>query len=178
MKLKLLFLLLIFMFVSACATYNCCNNQTQIPAKEYVGKTKKDLPYVGETERNDCVITLYVTGKGAPPSDEDLSEVQRYLLAERAAIVDGYRLISEKLEGILVEAYTKVGEYAVEYDKIQVATRAFLKGVEIINIKHKSNGVCLAEMKITITRQQLCCYFPDVVVQHINTCCDNNADPI
>ena len=147
---------------------DCVRTNTPIPGP--VGEAQPNLPFVGRATSNSCLITLYVLGRGAAPSNYDVSETQRYLLAERAAIADGYRLFSEKLVGVFVDAYTRAGYYAIDYDRIHLATSSFLKGVEILHINHKKNGVCEAEMKITITREQICCYFPQVVVNRIDTC--------
>ncbi len=139
-----------------------------------IGSVEKPLPHIGNNGVDNCYITLYSVGRGAPPKDSEYSEVQKYLLSERAAISDGYRILSEKLQGVFVDAYTKTADYVVNYDRIHLATSAFLKGVEILNIKHKDNGVCQVEMKITIFRDFLCCYFPKPVVQHIEKaykCC-------
>ena len=91
---------------------------------------------------------IYATGRGSAPSDTSLTETQRYLLSERAAIIDGYRVLSEKLEGFLVEAFTKAGMYEVYADKITIFTQSFIKGAEIVEIKHKDNGICEAVIKI------------------------------
>jgi len=160
-------------FSACCTTQQCCTAQTKqitpAPAAP-IGKSSKSLPRIGSSSHDDCYITLYAVGRGAPPKDSEFSEVQKYLLAERAAISDGYRLLSEKLEGVFVDAYSKTSDYVVDYDRIHLATRAFLKGVEITSIKHKDNGVCQVEMKITIFRDLLCEYFPKPVVYNLKTC--------
>jgi hypothetical protein len=150
------------------------NNTLSIPSNKMKNLTNY-FPLIGKSNNAGSTLTLYVTGRGAPPTDTEYSDVQKYLLAERAAIADGYRLLSEKLEGVFIEAYTKSGYYTVEYDRIHLATKAFIKGAEIVSIKHKDNGVCQAELKITVPREQLCCYFPQTIVNHVNSCFKNHS---
>jgi len=100
------------------------------------------------------VIThiLYATGRGAPSTDQSLSEIQRYLLAERAAIADAYRNLSEKIEGFLIEGFTKIGMYEAYADKISILTSSFIKGAQIEEIKHKDNGICEVVVKIALNK--------------------------
>ena len=113
-----------------------------------------------EVKRTNCVknfdsevcspvnIYITVTGKGAAPADENLSEAQRYLLSERAAIVDAYRKLAEKLQGFIVRTLTNSGNYIVNNDAVKVQAEAYIKGAEIVDIHHFENGVCEAKVKI------------------------------
>ncbi|GEM_PF-3373770 len=156
------------MHSGACAD-NCINT--------FAGSVKGTNSFGGEVNSgNCCIINLYSTGRGAPPADKELTDVQKYLLAERAGIADGYRLISEKLRGIFLDAYTRAGNYIVDYDRINIATNSFIRGVEILDIKHKDNGVCQVEMKIAIRNHQLCNHFPKPIVNQIKCNTDNCKD--
>ena len=97
---------------------------------------------------------FYVIGKGAAPNDENLTEVQRYLLAERAAVIDGYRKLSEKLQGFIISALTKSGNFVVNTDIVKVQTESLIKGAEIMEIQHNDNGICTAKIKIEIPNKE------------------------
>ena len=103
---------------------------------------------------------MYVIGKGAPPDDENLSEVQRYLLAERAAIIDAYRQLAEKLQGFIVTTLTKSGNYIINMDYVKVQTESMIRGADIVEIHHNENGVCTAKIKIQIPDEKkiISCY--------------------
>ncbi len=95
-------------------------------------------------------IVITVTGKGAPPTEPKLSEVQKYLFAERAAVMDGYRLMAEKLQGVIINSASNSENFILKNDSIRTVTKTLLKGTKIVNILHKDNGVCEAELSIKI----------------------------
>jgi hypothetical protein len=122
------------------------------------GCVSMDTGNITENKKNySCKdkIVLSVTGKGAPPTKMELSEVQKYLFAERAAIIDGYRILSEKLGGVIVSSSTNTSDYIVKSDSINTITNTLLKGVKILKIKHNSNGVCEVDMKIELSKSAL-----------------------
>ncbi len=97
---------------------------------------------------------IYIIGKGAPPNDENLTEVQRYLLSERAAVIDGYRQLAEKLQGFIVTTLSKSGNYIVNMDLVKVQTESLIRGAEIVEINHNDNGVCTAKIRIQIPNKE------------------------
>jgi hypothetical protein len=92
--------------------------------------------------------SIYVTGKGI--ADKDSESTEAYLLAERAAIIDGYRLLSEKLAGILLQASSKNENYKLSSDTIMSQTQSYVRGAEIVNIIHNENGIVEVQMKLQL----------------------------
>ena len=93
--------------------------------------------------------TIFVTGKGIAEKD-DIDTTKGCLLAERAAIVDGYRLLSEKLAGILLNSSSKNENYNLSSDTIMAQTQSYVRGAEIVNISHKENGIVEVQMKLQL----------------------------
>jgi hypothetical protein len=91
---------------------------------------------------------IYVTGKGI--ADKDSENAESRLLAERAAIIDGYRLLSEKLAGILLQASSKNENYKLSSDSIITQTQSYVRGAEIVNIIHNENGIVEVQMKLQL----------------------------
>ena len=122
-----------------------------------VGCASMDTENITDNINYSCKdkIVLSVTGKGAPPTEMELSEVQKYLFAERAAVIDGYRILSEKLGGVIVNSSTNASGYVVKSDAVNTITNTLLKGVKILKIKHNSNGVCEVDMKIELSKSVL-----------------------
>jgi hypothetical protein len=103
----------------------------------------------GQTPDADHTITLHAIGKGVPP-DNASSDGQAYILAERAAIVDAYRNLSETIHGVYLENYQRVGNMAIDLDRIHTATKAWLRGAEVESISHGKDEVVEAVVRVKI----------------------------
>lgn len=75
-------------------------------------------------------VWVQVTGKGYPPKKE-ISEMRKRLLARRAAVVDAYRLLADKL-GV-------VSDYVIGGSGYK-QTRGFIKAAEIKDVRYFSDG--------------------------------------
>ncbi len=96
------------------------------------------------------VVTFSVIGKGTEPQT-GVTKGQAFLLAERAAILDGYRLLVEKLKGVYVDALSQAGMNAIDYDMINARVQALLRGAKINEIIHKQYGITEAEMQVRVS---------------------------
>ena len=126
--------------------------------------------YANVDKSNICNVNITVTGKGAPPINSNLTELQKYLFSERAAILDGYRLIAEKLSGVIVKSQSLSKDFQLSKDSIDTSTSTFIKGVKIVSIKHRDNGVCEALMQVSLTARQLNKLVGSPVDSKIGTC--------
>ena len=81
----------------------------------------------GGTVDNHKVVSFYVIGKGLEPENA-LTKGEAVLMAERAAVADGYRQLVEKVRGVYVDAFMKAGRGTVNRDVIQVHTQSWLRG--------------------------------------------------
>ncbi|MCP4021695.1 MAG: hypothetical protein GY729_07625 [Desulfobacteraceae bacterium] len=95
------------------------------------------------------IVTLTVIGKGIEP-EASVTKGQAKLMAERAAVADGYRQFVEKIRGVYVDAYMKAGYGSVDMDTITLSTRSWLRGVEVIEIKQGAYGITEAHMQLRI----------------------------
>jgi hypothetical protein len=109
----------------------------------------------GESGQNK-VITFTVKGKGVEP-ESALTRGQARLMAERAAVADGYRQFVEKLRGVYVQAYSRAGYGTVDQDMIATRTQSVLRGVEIKEITHQEYGITQAvmQLRVNFTKQQM-----------------------
>ena len=98
---------------------------------------------------NHKVVTFQVTGKGLEPENA-LTKGEAILMAERAAVADGYRILVEKVRGVYVDAYTKAGRGSVNQDTIQVQTQSWLRGTEVMAITQAEYGITLAILRLRI----------------------------
>ncbi|MCP4720626.1 MAG: hypothetical protein GY860_14325 [Desulfobacteraceae bacterium] len=112
-------------------------------------------PAPGDSNENR-VVTFIVKGKGVEP-EAALTKGQARLMAERAAVSDGYRQFVEKVRGVYVEAFSKGGYGKIDQDFIATSTRSLLRGVEIKEITHGDYGIATAvmELRINFTRSKM-----------------------
>ncbi|MCP4116854.1 MAG: hypothetical protein GY737_15850 [Desulfobacteraceae bacterium] len=95
------------------------------------------------------VVTFYVVGKGLEPEGA-LTRGQAVLMAERAAVADGYRQLVEKLRGVYVDAQLKAGNGTVNYDAIQLYTQSWIRGTEVMELKRADYGITEARMRLRV----------------------------
>ena len=97
----------------------------------------------------DRVVNFHVTGKGVAPENA-LNKGQAMLMAEKAAVADGYRKLVEKIRGVYVDAYLKSGQGVVDYDIVQAHTQAWLRGAEVLEIRKADFGITEAYMRLRV----------------------------
>lgn len=97
--------------------------------------------------QNELVIT--VVGQGVAPS-VTASPAQAYALAKRAAMVDGYRLIAEKVKGVEVEGQDTIKNMMLMQSTTRTSVEALVRGANITNTTFKE-GLCEVEMEITLS---------------------------
>lgn len=97
--------------------------------------------------QNELVIT--VVGQGVAPS-VTASPAQAYALAKRAAMVDGYRLIAEKVKGVEVEGQDTIKNMMLMQSTTRTSVEALVRGANITNTTFKE-GLCEVEMEISLS---------------------------
>lgn len=95
------------------------------------------------------VVTYRVIGKGIEP-ERSRSRAEAQLMAERAAIADGYRLLVEKIHGVYLDSQAFVRNGSVDYTLLRTETQAWLRGAEVVEINKLSNGITEAEMIVRL----------------------------
>ena len=95
------------------------------------------------------VVTFMVIGKGLEP-ETALAKGEAVLMAERAAVADGYRQLVEKVRGVYVDAFMRAGRGTINYDTIQVHTQSWLRGTEIMEIFPGDHGITNARLRLRI----------------------------
>ena len=101
------------------------------------------------TSEMDRVVTFDVIGKGVEP-ELSLSKGQAVLMAERAAVADGYRQFVEKIRGVYVDAYMKAGYGAVNWEALNTSTQSWLRGVHIVEVRQGPFGIVEAHMQLRV----------------------------
>lgn len=126
----------------------CSSSNTVNPSATAGGPGKVLGPPGGEVDDHK-VVTFFVIGKGLEPENA-LSKGEAVLMAERAAVADGYRQLVEKVRGVYVDAFMRAGRGTVDYDTIQVHTQSWLRGTEIMEISPGEYGITNVRMRLRI----------------------------
>lgn len=80
-----------------------------------------------------------------------VSEGQNKLLAKRAATVDGYRNLAERIKGLKIDANTYVRDFVAEADEIRTSLDTFIKGARVVGPpRYYDDGSAEVDVEITL----------------------------
>lgn len=94
------------------------------------------------------IITIRAIGMGVAP-DTAKSTAQAMVLAKRAAILDGYRQLGEKMHGIRINAKDTVKDAVVVRSEIRTELYSIVRGAEVLETIW-DNGLCQVEMEVKL----------------------------
>ena len=94
-------------------------------------------------------IKIRVTGYGAPPKSF-YPDPQRRLMAMRAAKIDAYRSLAERVTGVQIWGGTTIGDMVVEKDRFRVYLDTHLTGARVIAENPQEDGTyeSVVELKV------------------------------
>lgn len=102
-----------------------------------------------EEAANKLMVT--VSGQGLEPPNG--TPQQKKLMAERAAVIDGYRKLAERLAGTLLNAYSAAGYNNISMDRITAETNAYLRGAQVNFVDFK-DGIATASVRVYLAPRQ------------------------
>lgn len=138
--------LIIAMIISVATSVNAAE-KSQIASVNQQGIAFADSTMQSMSEPN--VMTLIVVGQGVAPI-EVVSPAQAYAMARRAAIADAYRLMAERLDGVMVEGSDYIKDMIVKRTTARTYVQSVVKYAEIADTSY-NNGLCEVEMVVTLT---------------------------
>lgn len=94
-------------------------------------------------------MKIRVTGYGAPPK-AFYPDPQRRLMAMRAAKIDAYRSMAERVAGLQIWGGTTIGDMVVEKDRFRVYLDTHLTGARVITESAQEDGTfeTVVELKV------------------------------
>lgn len=109
-----------------------------------------------ENEQNKPAETMIITarGWGAPPK-QYYPEGNRRLMAMRAAKLDAYRSLAERIHGVRIWGGTTVGEMVLEKDQFKVLLDAYVVGAKVLSIMEQKDGNYEAVVEVEVDRNFL-----------------------
>jgi hypothetical protein len=90
--------------------------------------------------------TIEALGCGALPGSIGL----KMLHAKRAAELDAYRLMAERLVGVKINSETSVAGLCLKSDKVEASLAAYLKGLKPVAVSYQEDGACSVTMQLKI----------------------------
>ena len=94
------------------------------------------------------IIELSAIGMGVAP-ESTVSPAQALALAKRAAIVDAYRQIGEKMYGIRINAQDTVRDMMLKNSTVKTKVLAVIRNAEIVETVYK-DGLCQVSMELKL----------------------------
>lgn len=94
------------------------------------------------------LIELQVIGTGVAPQNT-ISPAQSTALAKRAAMIDAYKLLGEKMYGIKLNGQDTVENMAVTSSSVKAKVQALVRGADVVNVDCKA-GMCQVTMELKL----------------------------
>ncbi|MGX3043571.1 LPP20 family lipoprotein [Helicobacter sp. T3_23-1056] len=94
------------------------------------------------------LIELQVVGTGVAPQNA-ISPAQSTALAKRAAMIDAYKLLGEKMYGIKLNGQDTVENMAVTSSSVKAKVQALVRGADVVNVDCKA-GLCQVTMELKL----------------------------
>jgi hypothetical protein len=94
------------------------------------------------------IITIRAIGMGVAKEGAS-SRAQQIAMAKRAAILDGYRQLGEKLHGVKITARDTVKDAALVRSEVRAEVYSIIRGAEIVETIW-DNDLCQVEMEVKI----------------------------
>ena len=104
---------------------------------------------IDSSAKKTCILTIEVEGVGVPPCNGACSLAQARVMARRAAILDGYKALVEKLYGIKINGRDTVKNMILKSSTL----RSHLEGVirnAVIEDESFKNGIYKVTMSIRV----------------------------
>jgi len=117
-------------------------------------------------------VKIRVTGYGAPPKSF-YPDPQRRLMAMRAAKIDAYRSLAERVTGIQIWGGTTIGDMVVEKDRFRVYIDTYINGARVIAENPLDDGTFETIVELTVDQNFLSKTLPEKVIndciEHVNS---------
>lgn len=117
-----------------------------------VEMVKKPEPKV-EAPKKVEPITLSVIGMGVYP-ESTISQAQSVAMAKRAAIVDGYRQLTEKVYGVHIDGMDFIRNMVTKRSDLRATVQGVLKYANVVETVCR-DGACQVELELKIDPTKL-----------------------
>jgi len=106
------------------------------------------VPNVPVVEKDPRIITLEAVGLGVAPNNT-ISRAQAVALAKRAAIVDAYRQMGEKLHGLKIEAKDRMVNSVLQDSVVTARLYSLVKNANVVDSNYE-DGLFQVRMELNL----------------------------
>ncbi len=131
--------------------FGCTSGHEILKYENSINNNSANLIPGLEPEESVKKFMISVRGQGLEPPTG--TPQQKKLMAERAAVIDGYRKLAERLAGTLLSAYSAAGYNNISMDQVTAETNAFLRGAQVNFISFK-DGIATANVRVYIAPRE------------------------
>ena len=147
-----------------CRTVDCANNmcedslamnqpvvkqtQTQAPVIKKVNYNNQSC-IIDNKAKKSCILRIEAKGVGIVPCDGSCSTAQAKVMARRAAVLDGYRALIEKIYGIKINGRDTVKNMALQSSVVRSYVEGLVRGASIEEESFK-DGVYSVVMSVKL----------------------------
>lgn len=127
------------------------SNQSSMSSTEC---TSDDGLYINDGGVKRESVKVRSTGYGAPPKSF-YPDPQRRLMAMRAAKIDAYRSLAERIYGVQIWGGTTLGDMVVERDRFRVYLDTHLRGARVVAENLNEDGSYETEVEVNVDQSLL-----------------------
>lgn len=111
-------------------------------------------------EKMKAVVTLHAVGRGIAPENA-INKGQAVILGHSAARSNGYLKLAEKIHGVYIDSFRRVGRGILDVEIVHQETQAWLRGAEVLEYREVEYGIFEAYMRVRIVVNQDHALFPE-----------------